>query len=265
MPSALIANSSGAPGRQRQLAASVHHEVVLPAEQSGHQCRPEVGCATPRPGRRRRADHLADLDRRQIGVAGHPAVLRGSQDNEIANEDLAVARLRDRGLGPSEVVDAGHSTRPLREQPLAVLHVRLIPGRMRAPLIARAKRRLAGKRRVTRGASIIFRRATNQLDLARGASASSARLVTERSTSYRFGAGHDAFEAFDLSGSYGPTPARHPRRMRSTRRSRPSRRSCCWRRDTPRRHTRRAERRRCGILALDLRSCRRRRAIFQRA
>ena len=44
-------------------------------------------------------------------------------------------------------------------------------------MIARAKRRLAGKRRLTRGASIIFRHlATTQLDLPRRAWASSTRL-----------------------------------------------------------------------------------------
>ena len=125
-PSALIASSSGAPGGSLlSWPLGFMTTASCQPDEAGHDVadreigmvrRLDAACAE-------RADDLADLDRRQIGVEGDPTPLRRvARQHGVAHEHLAFARNRRLGLDQIEVAVLYRSVRTAREQPLAVLH-----------------------------------------------------------------------------------------------------------------------------------------------
>ena len=109
-----------------ELALRVHHDIILPTDKAGYDVadrkvrmvrRLDAACA-------QRADNLADLDRRQIGVEGDPAALRRvAGQHEVAHQHFARAGSRRLGLDKLKIAVLDRSLWTAREQPLPVFHV----------------------------------------------------------------------------------------------------------------------------------------------
>ena len=126
MPSTPIASSIGAPGGSLFKPSGFVADIVLPADEAEHDVADLEGGTVRRfdPARAERAHDLADLDRRQIGVAGDPGALgRVAGQHQIADQHLALAGRRRFGLDEGEVAILERSVRTAREQPLAVFHL----------------------------------------------------------------------------------------------------------------------------------------------
>ena len=112
-------------GGQLVQADRLCHDIVLPAHEAEHDIADLEGGTVRRfdPARAERAHDLADLDRRQIGVAGDPGALgRVAGQDQIADDHLAFAGRGRLRLDEGKVAILERPVRTLGEQPLAVFH-----------------------------------------------------------------------------------------------------------------------------------------------